>query len=289
MYFLYVENDFNKYYNTIKNSKLKDIIEYSLEGGKCVRSFIIKHLIETLSDKSINIWEPIVSIELIHGASLILDDLPCMDNDKIRRKKPSTFVKFGERQAILTSIYAISEGFKLLLNGFEKLTNLNIEFYNQDKNKLQLIKNLINEWSNLIGDNLVVGQMLDLKENVEKLINRKLELPCNNVKQMIVYKTCSIFIFSFLLGGLFSGKDINIQEYKDMGYHFGIMFQLMDDYRDQYTDEKDANYILTNGILKSKQIYLDSKKEFYQLLEKNNICTQELIQLVNIIDKKFNL
>ena len=65
MYFKYIENDFNKYYNTIKNSKLKDIIKYSLEDGKCVRSFIIKHLIETLSNKSIDIWEPIVSIELI--------------------------------------------------------------------------------------------------------------------------------------------------------------------------------------------------------------------------------
>lgn len=289
MYFKYIENDFNKYYNTIKNSKLKDIIKYSLEDGKCVRSFIIKHLIETLSNKSIDIWEPIVSIELIHGASLILDDLPCMDNDKIRRNKPSTFVKFGEREAILTSVYAISEGFKLLFNGFEKLTNLNINTYKEDKQKIKLIKNLINEWSTLIGDNLIVGQMLDLKEDVENLINRKLDLPSNNIKQMIVYKTCSIFIFSFLLGGLFSGKDINIQEYKDMGYHFGIMFQLMDDYKDKNTDEKDANYILTNGILESKKVYLESKKELYRLLEKNNIYTQELIQLVNIIDKQFNL
>ena len=290
MYFIYVQNDFNKYYKTIKNSKIKSIIEYSLEGGKCIRSFIIKHLIETLSNNSIkDLWEPVVSIELIHGASLILDDLPCMDNDTIRRNKPSTFYKFGEREAILTSMYSISEAFKLLFDAFEKLVNLNIDIYLLDKSKLNLIKTIINEWSELIGKNLIIGQMLDLKENVEKLINIKINTNKEHINTIINYKTCSLFIFTFLLGGIFSGKDINIREFKEMGYHFGIMFQLMDDYKDQNTDDKDSNYILTNGKIKSKILYLESKKQFYELIQKNKICTKEILNLINIIDDNFDL
>ena len=70
--------------------------------------------------------------------------------------------------------------------------------------------------------------MLDLKENVEQLIN--ITIPINNTN-IIVYKTCSLFIFAFLLGGIYSGVAVNLDDYKMIGYHFGMMFQIMDDSR----------------------------------------------------------
>ncbi len=115
MFEQYIANELNQYYDTIQNSKLKDIIIYSLEGGKCIRGFIVKHIIETLTG-NISSWQPVVSIELIHGISLILDDLPCMDNDMVRRGKPSTFACFGERHSILVSMNGISEEYKILFN-----------------------------------------------------------------------------------------------------------------------------------------------------------------------------
>ena len=56
------------YYKTLGNSRIKDIIKYSVSGGKCVRSFIVKHIIETFTNNKVNFWEPIVSIELLHTA-----------------------------------------------------------------------------------------------------------------------------------------------------------------------------------------------------------------------------
>ena len=108
----YVKKDFDKYLSSLENSKLSDIIKYSLEGGKCIRPFIVKHLINILSKNTVDIWQAPVLIELIHCSSLILDDLPCMDNDLVRRNKPSTFVKFGEREAIMCSFYLVSDSFK---------------------------------------------------------------------------------------------------------------------------------------------------------------------------------
>ena len=74
-----------QYFSTLDNNKTKSIIEYSVKGGKCIRGFIIKHIMETLSNKVE--WQPIVAIELIHAASLVIDDLPCMDNSIMRRNK----------------------------------------------------------------------------------------------------------------------------------------------------------------------------------------------------------
>jgi geranylgeranyl diphosphate synthase, type II len=289
MYFNFVKNNFENYYDTLKDSKIKEIIKYSLEDGKCIRSFLIKHIMNELSNNKIDIWEPIIAIELIHGASLIIDDLPCMDNDEYRRNKLSTFKKFGERESILVSFYAISQAFLLVFNGLEKLTNVELKNNFTDSDKLSLLRKIINEWSELIGKNLIVGQMLDLKENIEELVNFKVTNNVQVVKNIMIYKTCSLFIFTFLLGGIFSGKEINLDDFKEMGYHFGIMFQIMDDYKDMKEDDEYANYILTNGILKAKEEYLNSKGKLLELLEKNNLATIKIIELIQIIDRKFGL
>ena len=63
----------------------------------------------------------------------------------------------------------------------------------------------------------------------------------------------------------------------------------MDDYKDKDTDDVEANYILKNGLTKSKELYLDCKKNLLILLNNNNIATNELIDLINLIDQKFEL
>ncbi len=87
------------YLTQVNNPKIRSIIKYAIEGGKCVRGFIVKHIMETLGDQVF--FQPIDAVEIIHAASLIVDDLPCMDNDKMRRNKPTAFVKYGKHEAIL--------------------------------------------------------------------------------------------------------------------------------------------------------------------------------------------
>ena len=279
MYFQYIESDLLQYYNTIKNSKLKEILIYSLDGGKCIRGFIVKHLIETLTCKPCTTWQPIAAIELIHGVSLVIDDLPCMDNDLIRRNKPSTFARYGERQAILTSLYGISEAFNLLFIGIKELKL-------DTNNYIDALEIMLRDWNDMIGKNLIIGQMLDLKENIEELINMKIEFTSNNI---ILYKTCSLFMFAFVLGGIYSGMKINVEDYKMIGYYFGLMFQIMDDSRDCATDIKEVNIVLCKGKNESLSLYLDSKSKLLDLLNKNNIVTNEFMEMIENVDKMLEL
>jgi len=292
MYSEYIKNDFCQYLDNNDNSKIAEILKYSLEGGKCIRGFLVKHIMNTLSENKVNFWEPIVSIELLHNSSLIIDDLPCMDNDTYRRGKLSTFVKFGERHAILFSMYLVSESFKILFSAFKNIKNKLDEndikyektYFSSDK-QLSLIYNIIEDWNKLIGENLIVGQLLDLKEDIKNLLN--IDLDNNNHYLTIIYKTSSLFMFSFLLGAIYSGKEnLDIEQFKLMGMNFGIIYQIMDDFCDIDQDINNTNFVKTNGFEKSLEIYDSKKKELLILLKLNKLDTCEILDLVNKIDEK---
>ena len=154
----------------------------------------------------------------------------------------------------------------------------------KDSEYIKLLHDIISEWSELIGKNLIVGQMLDLKQNIEELIDFK--ITNFDDKKIMIYKTCSLFIFSFLLGAIFSGKDVNLSEYKKMGYYMGLMYQIMDDFKDINTDDPLINYIKKTGKINSLKVYNKSKKELLKLLKKNNILTNDLLYLIEKIDSK---
>jgi len=259
------------YLTQVNNPKIRSIIQYAMQGGKCVRGFIVKHIIETLGEKSISAsWEPIACIELIHAASLIIDDLPCMDNDSMRRGKISTFVKFGKHEAILIALYMISESVKLITNALTKKTI----------NRCQL---LINEWCSLLGKNLILGQLLDLKAEAATYFN--IPVTSDNFNELLIkYKTCSLFSFAFILGALYTGVETDIEDFKAMGLHFGILFQLVDDYKDVAEDDKNINYVLKHGIQKTTTKYLEARTQFIILLKKYKLDTPAFIQLVQKLD-----
>ena len=109
-----------QYFSTLDNNKTKSIIKYSVKGGKCIRGFIVKHILDCFMNNKSYPWEPVVIIELIHAATLIIDDLPCMDNDQERRGKPSTFVKFGKHEAILFFFLYYFRIFTIVRAGIQK-------------------------------------------------------------------------------------------------------------------------------------------------------------------------
>jgi farnesyl diphosphate synthase len=91
-----------KYLNQQSNSSLMFPMKYSsLSGGKKIRSSIIIGTGKIFNIKTTQLINICAAVECIHSYSLIHDDLPCMDNDRIRRGKLATHVKFGESTAIL--------------------------------------------------------------------------------------------------------------------------------------------------------------------------------------------
>jgi geranylgeranyl pyrophosphate synthase len=183
----------------------------------------------------------------------------------------------NERESLLLSFYGINQSLKLLMNG------INNSKFNQ--NKYDYILKIINEWDDNVGNKLILGQMLDLKEDIGKLLN--ISIP-NTEDTLMTYKTSSLFSFAFILGSIFSNEQLNTNDFINMGYYFGILYQLMDDAKDMNTDVIDSNFLLKYGKEKAKNLFYKNKNNLINLLEKYNLDTKEMVNLISLIEKKFN-
>jgi farnesyl diphosphate synthase len=196
-------------------SLLLDPMKYGvISGGKKIRSTIILDagkIFKLSENKLINIC---AAVECIHSYSLIHDDLPCMDNDSIRRGKPSTHIKFGEASAVLA-------GNSLLTLAFEIIADKNYSVNPKLKN--EIIKSLAS-CSGHTG--IAGGQELDLKfENKKKSLKQ--------IVRMQKKKTGKLFSFCFYAVAVVAKKNIREKnKLSDLGDEIGLLFQLADDFLD---------------------------------------------------------
>ena len=184
-----------KYINSQKYSHLMSPMKYGLfPGGKKIRSKILIDLGSLFSIDYKTLIAIGAAVECIHAYSLIHDDLPCMDNDKIRRGKPSTHIKFGESTAVLA-------GNSLLTMAFEILSNPGLNLNEKIKN------NLINKISRCAGHlGIAGGQYLDLNYEHKKISKKK-------IIDMEIKKTGKLFSFCCAVP-LILKKRIEIKENK---------------------------------------------------------------------------
>ena len=147
-----------KYFSKQKKTELiKPMLYGLLPGGKKVRSKILFDIGSIFKVDKKNILQVAAAVECIHAYSLIHDDLPCMDNDNLRRGKLTTHKKFSESTAILAGNSLLTIAFQILS---EKRLNLN------EQKKIKLI-NLLSESSGHTG--IAGGQFLDLSyEKIKK-------------------------------------------------------------------------------------------------------------------------
>ena len=218
-----------------KKSELITPMKYGLfSGGKKIRSKILIDIgtIFRLNYKSlISIG---AAVECIHAYSLIHDDLPCMDNDSIRRGKPSTHIKFGESTAVLA-------GNSLLTMAFEILSHKNLKI--SEKNKNNLI-NKISECSGHLG--IAGGQYLDLTYEHKKVSQIK-------ITQMEIKKTGKLFSFCCAVPLILKNKSKNeIKRFENIGSDIGLLFQVADDLIDYKGNSKIAGKKTGKDKIKGK-------------------------------------
>ena len=211
-----IANDTNSFLkNFIKKQKKTELVSamnYGLfPGGKKIRT---KILLDIGSLFNINYKTLIIigaAVECIHAYSLIHDDLPCMDNDSLRRGKPSTHIKFGESTAVLA-------GNSLLTMAFEILTSSKLNI--NEKIKISLIKKL-SECSGHLG--IAGGQYLDLsyeQKNISK----------NKIIDMEIKKTGKLFSFCCMVPAIIKKKSLKeINFFENTGANIGLLFQIADD------------------------------------------------------------
>jgi farnesyl diphosphate synthase len=218
-----------------KKTELIPVMKYGLfPGGKKIRSKILLDIGTVFKIKYDTLIIIGAAIECIHAYSLIHDDLPCMDNDELRRGKPSTHIKFGESTAVLA-------GNSLLTMAFEILTSANLKI--DKKTKVDLVQKL-SESSGHIG--IAGGQYLDLSFESKKVSK-------NKIIDMEIKKTGKLFSFCCAVPAIIKKKnDKDIKFFENIGANIGLLFQIADDLIDFKGSTKFAGKITGKDKKKGK-------------------------------------
>ena len=224
----------NNYLSNFNSSELIKPMKYGLfPGGKKIRSKIIFDIGRIFNVKNNHLLILAASVEAIHAYSLIHDDLPCMDDDKLRRGKASTHIKFGESTAILA-------GNSLLTTAFEILSDKNFKVH--DKIKSRLI-NLLSRCSGQTG--IAGGQYLDLNYEKKKVTIQK-------ILNMELKKTGKLFEFCCVAPLIIKKNNKKLYTFAKIGKDIGLLFQIVDDLIDFKGKTKFAGKKTQKDIKKGK-------------------------------------
>ena len=210
-----------------------------LGGGKRIRPFLANEVCLMLGGDSRASMPFAMAVEMIHTYSLIHDDLPCMDDDDMRRGKPSNHKVFGEA-------YALLAGDALLTNAFAAASSNSFVDAKTIVKALQLIAEAAGD-AGMIG-----GQFIDLEGEIRRLSLDEL-LVLHNLK------TGKMIELSAKLGCLAAGYDENSEEFKKVSVYaqkIGLVFQIVDDVLDVLGDEETVGKTLHSDNENEKTTFI---------------------------------
>jgi geranylgeranyl diphosphate synthase, type II len=271
-----IEDALKETINTMgEKNALRDACEYSLlNGGKRFRPLIVLSIAKSLN-KDHDVLFSAVACEFFHTASLIADDLPCMDDEKTRRDKPTVHLIYGQSTAILASYSLISAGYELIYKNSKLLEN---KLSKEECNNLCVLAiETVSRYAGIHG--ATGGQFLDLFTQSNSI---------ETINEIIHKKTISLFEIAFVLGWLFGGGSLEkLDIVRKCSYHFGRSFQIADDINDYKEDIKKNKKINIAVALGKKQAEILLKSEIdktKQIMEDLNIFSG-LSALVELLEK----
>ena len=215
-------------------STLFDSARYSLSApGKRLRPLLVLATVASYGLPLETALAPACSIEMIHAYSLIHDDLPCMDDDDMRRGKPTLHKVFPEWQALLTGDYLLTHAFEILANAPDLSAD----------QKIALIRSLS---SRAGAHGMIGGQMIDLL-SVGQSIDWKL------LEKMHLGKTAGLITCALEFGGIIADAPAkDLEALRKTGAAIGIAFQLIDDVLDYTSTEQELGKPIGSDHGKSK-------------------------------------
>jgi len=214
-----------------EKTKLRDACEYALKsGGKRFRPLLVLLVADALGN-NLNVIDAALSVEFFHTASLIVDDLPCMDNEEERRSQPTLHKIYGESIALLSSYALICAAFEKIHTNTLKMRET--PFRDSADSAGMIALENATRCAGISG--ATGGQFYDIFPP---------NLTLETLRQVIYQKTVTLFEVSFVFGWLFGGGDsFRIEQVKKSAYHFGMAFQIADDLGDLAQDEKNQREI----------------------------------------------
>lgn len=288
MNFKSVYNEYKEYFELeLKKStdnlvgseeNLINSMKYSLlAGGKRFRPVLMLMVADVLSVKKEQVLPFALAMEYIHTYSLIHDDLPAMDNDDLRRGKPTNHVVFGEDMAILAGDALLNKAYEIIFRNIGSIYSINAS-------------RILSMYAGLNG--MVGGQAYDIKN---LLYNQNLE----TLEKIHENKTGKLITASTVIPSCFAG-DLYFSELKTYGEKLGLLFQITDDLLDLSSTEeimgkgvnkdKDANKLTYVTLLGEESARNYAKKTLDEAIKSiENITSSEvLVELANYVYNRKN-
>ena len=247
-----------------------EAMKYSLmAGGKRIRPVLCLAAAEAVGGKPQAVLPAACALEMVHTYSLIHDDLPAMDNDDLRRGKPTCHVAFDEATAILA-------GDALLTLAFQVLSSVQSTAENQAYGWLKVI-HIISTAAGYRG--MIRGQMLDMAAEGQ-------HLTIDELKSMHALKTGALIEASLLCGALLAdARKRQVEILKTYARNIGLAFQVTDDILNVEGNPKIMGKAVGTDKLREKSTYpallgLETSRQFAENL------VNEALQALEVFDKK---
>ncbi len=261
--------------------KVIDASRYSLLlGGKRIRPVLVLEFCLLLGGSVESAVDLAVALEMIHTYSLIHDDLPCMDNDDMRRGKPACHIAFGEDIALLA-------GDTLLTKAFSVIAKCDLS----TEQRIKAV-GLLAEYAGVHG--MIGGQVLDLSFE-------KSSPDIEQLTEMYSLKTADLLTCAASLGFVAADKytEENLKFAKEYGYNLGLAFQIIDDILDCTADQailgkpvgsdeknEKTTFVSLYGIEKARTIAKDMTEKALQVLDQIGGDTAVLKNLTEYLLKR---
>lgn len=262
-----VNNSLGYYVKKYKESPdiLKEAIEYSIENsGKRFRPILCLLTAKSLGKDYKMVLPTACAIEFIHTYSLIHDDLPSIDNDDLRRGKPTCHKKFGEDIAILTGDALFTEAFNIIIK--YQIAD--------DGTKIKILEEIANASG---ASGMAAGQIVDVYFTGKKISKNKLEYMHRNKTGKII--TASVRCAAILCGV----SNDYLKKFTEYSENLGLAFQITDDILDVASDNCINTYPNIWGISKSKEIARDRIDKAIAIIKSMDIDYEWLVNIANFL------
>lgn len=279
-----IENKLSEIFSSkeCEYSHLIDAMAYSVEaGGKRIRPKLLMEFMRVAGGNPENAINFACALEMIHTYSLIHDDLPCMDDDDMRRGKPSCHIKFGEATALLAGDALLTDAFSVALS------TENVPF-----DRVCKAAKVLSECAG--SDGMIGGQVIDLKYEEQKA-------PLNIVLELYRLKTGALLKAAATIGCILAGANEEmISAACVFAENIGLAFQIRDDILDIISTSEElgkpigsdaeaekSTYVSLVGLDKAQEDVISFTNEAINALDAFSADTTELKAFaLKLIDRR---
>jgi geranylgeranyl pyrophosphate synthase len=218
-----LERRWNELLSRQGSAPATEMMSYALTGGKCLRGLLLLAASESCGAARTDATNAAIAIEMLHAASLVVDDLPALDNAAVRRNAPSLHQRFGESAAILTAHALVAAAF-------------------------EIVTEIPNEPVRLLRVSRLFASA------IRSMANGELLAPCGDGSaaskaRVRALKTGALFELAASIGALLAGADSELAAaLARLGLHLGICYQVADDLRDDVMSEEERRLLSAESV-----------------------------------------